>query len=73
MKDSRRVIDENGSTEIPTRIKNFTESGERIVDIQCALNHTMASSDRGRVYAWGDAKTGQLGLGYHARIMACEP
>ena len=31
--------------------------------ISCGHNHTMALTERGQLYSWGDDRHGQLGLG----------
>ena len=31
--------------------------------IACGHNHTMALTERGQLYSWGDDRHGQLGLG----------
>jgi alpha-tubulin suppressor-like RCC1 family protein len=37
--------------------------GEDIVEVACGDAHTLARTEDGRVYAWGDNSAGQLGLG----------
>jgi alpha-tubulin suppressor-like RCC1 family protein len=41
-------------------IPNF--EGRSIVDISCGINHTFLLDDQGRIYAWGFAGFGRLGL-----------
>lgn len=53
-------------------IKPFYLTGERVCDINCGENHTMAATDRGRVYSWGEGFKGKLGLGYHPDLKQCE-
>lgn len=36
---------------------------EKITQVACGLNHTLAMDDEGRVYSWGFAGYGRLGLG----------
>lgn len=53
-------------------IKEFHQIGERVCDVNCGENHTMAATDRGRVYSWGEGFKGKLGLGFHPNLKACE-
>ena len=38
-------------------------SSQKIVDISCGYDHTLALSESGKLYAWGYNNYGQLGLG----------
>lgn len=38
-------------------------AGETIIAISGGINHTLALTDSGRIYAWGDNSFGQLGIG----------
>ena len=44
---------------------------ERIIDIQCGSKHTLAISSNQKIYSWGDAQGGKLGLGYSQRLKNC--
>lgn len=33
----------------------------KIIDIECGFNHSIAKSDKGKIYAWGDSAYGKLG------------
>jgi len=46
---------------VPTLVSSL--SGSSITHISCGQNHTVCIDDGGRVYSWGWAKYGQLGLG----------
>jgi alpha-tubulin suppressor-like RCC1 family protein len=39
----------------------------RVVSVSCGRAHSVAVTDKGRVYAWGCGEDGQLGLGEEAR------
>lgn len=41
---------------------------QNIVAVSCGEAHTLALSDKGQVFAWGQASDGQLGL---ANIEEC--
>ncbi len=43
----------------PKKIE-FTENC-KIIDIECGFNHSIAKSDKGKIYAWGDSAYGKLG------------
>ena len=45
---------------IPTRIESLSEY--KIINIACGDSHSMAVDSEGRLYAWGAAACGQLGL-----------
>lgn len=38
-------------------------AGETVIAISGGINHTLALTDSGRIYAWGDNSFGQLGIG----------
>lgn len=40
---------------------------EKILQIACGDNHTMALTESGKVFGWGVDEQGQLGLGRHTR------
>ncbi|EFN89650.1 RCC1 and BTB domain-containing protein 1 [Harpegnathos saltator] len=55
----------NGSTNqglIPTMV-NINLNGKHIVDIACGNHHSLALTDDGEVYAWGQNNCGQVGSG----------
>ncbi len=43
----------------PTRVR--FKQDEIIVDIACGYNHSIAISNKGNVYTWGDSTNGKLG------------
>ena len=43
-------------------------TAQRVVEVSCGANHSLALSDGGLVYAWGENEHGQLGLGHHSSI-----
>jgi RCC1 and BTB domain-containing protein len=45
----------------PTKVKGFND--ERVVMISCGFFHSMALTECGHVYSWGDNDCGQLGIG----------
>jgi alpha-tubulin suppressor-like RCC1 family protein/tRNA A-37 threonylcarbamoyl transferase component Bud32 len=45
----------------PIKVKGF--NNERVVMISCGKWHSMALTDNGYVYSWGDKDCGQLGIG----------
>jgi alpha-tubulin suppressor-like RCC1 family protein len=46
---------------IPIKVKGF--NNERVVMISCGRNHSMALTECGHVYSWGNNESGQLGIG----------
>lgn len=53
------------SRRVPTGISSFPglSAGEKIIQVSGGDGHALAVSSLGKVYAWGDDGTGQLGLG----------
>ena len=43
----------------------FTGIESKVVKIACGEQHTLALTQRGQVYAWGQAKYGQLGIDFN--------
>jgi alpha-tubulin suppressor-like RCC1 family protein len=41
----------------------------RIVDIACGYNHSIAVSENGKCYGWGNNEFGQLGIGNNSNII----
>ncbi|KMQ89857.1 rcc1 and btb domain-containing protein 1 [Lasius niger] len=62
-KKKRKLDDESHAvvTSTPTRVACLSE--ERIVDIACGSDHSLALTSDGKVYAWGENKYGQIGNG----------
>ncbi len=54
----------NGSEEffhlIPIKLNEFND--EKVISISCGFRHSMALTDCGHVYSWGENEFGQLGL-----------
>ena len=48
----------------PTLIPYFSKNRIIIEKISCGEAHSLALSDKGRVYSWGFGSNGQLGLGF---------
>lgn len=46
-----------------TKLESFPPGNTHIVDVQCALNHTVVLLSDGTVWGWGASKKGQLGDG----------
>jgi hypothetical protein len=42
--------------------KNYSFKNEKIVMISCGLEHSLALTESGRVFGWGDNYSGQLGV-----------
>jgi alpha-tubulin suppressor-like RCC1 family protein len=51
----------NGDQLIPIKVKGF--KNERVVMISCGSRHSMALTECGHVYSWGENNFGQLGIG----------
>ena len=39
-------------------------SGEEIIEVRCGYSHSMAISENGKIFTWGEGIQGKLGLGY---------
>ena len=50
--------------ETPTLIPYFSKNEIKIQKISCGEAHSLALSDKGKVYSWGFGTNGQLGLGF---------
>ena len=57
---------------VPKMIQNFVPPGERVTSVQCGSGHTLAITQRGSVYSWGEGFEGKLGLGYSSSMRMCE-
>ena len=55
------VFIDNGDKFTPQLVKALKRF--RVRHISCGLNHTVAQTHDGNLYAWGEGKYGQLGLG----------
>ncbi len=53
----------------PTRVDLPLESGEKIVALRASDEYTIALSDRGRVFGWGENASGPLGTGAVGKVM----
>eukprot|EP00756_Hemistasia_phaeocysticola_P057783 Hpha_TRINITY_DN34394_c0_g1::TRINITY_DN34394_c0_g1_i1::g.109603::m.109603 len=47
---------------VPTRVRGQLE-GQQVVDVSCGSFHTVALTQEGKVYCWGDNANGQCGSG----------
>ena len=54
-------------TLVPTMIQNFSPE-DRVSDIVCGSGHSLAITQKGRVYAWGEGFKGKLGLGFSEKL-----
>ncbi|MBT5745766.1 MAG: hypothetical protein HOI31_05685 [Gammaproteobacteria bacterium] len=45
----------------PRNIEYFAETGRRMIDVAAGKNFSLALSDGGEVFAWGNGEDGQLG------------
>ena len=45
----------------------------QIISISCGIYHTMALTNRGEIYGWGNNGDGQLGLGYASQVAVLIP
>lgn len=57
---------------VPVLVANFATPGQRITQIECGTGHTMAISQQGDVYSWGEGFEGKLGLGFNKHTRLCE-
>jgi alpha-tubulin suppressor-like RCC1 family protein len=51
----------NNDQSIPFKVNGFND--ERVVMISCGWSHSMALTECGHVYSWGNNEFGQLGIG----------
>lgn len=54
------------------------EGVKNVVQVACGQHHTLAMTEDGQVYGWGDNRRGQLGEGpplipTPQRLISCEP
>ena len=52
-----------GKVSTPTSITNFFPDDDRVVKISALGWHTLALTEKGRVYSWGENDSGQVGNG----------
>ena len=57
---------------VPIMIQNFAQPGERVSAVRCGSGHTLAITQRGSIYSWGEGFEGKLGLGYSSSLRMCE-
>lgn len=70
MNSQRRRLNEEEYAQVPTMLKSFVP-GDVIVDVKCGPSHTLATSQMGKIYSWGDGLGGKLGLGFSQALCAC--
>ena len=58
-------------TGMPLMLTNFVESCDKIISVKCGANHSMAVSQRGICYSWGEGDEGKLGQGYSHKTRQC--
>ncbi|XP_054004464.1 RCC1 and BTB domain-containing protein 1-like isoform X2 [Hylaeus anthracinus] len=57
---------------VPTKVKSIL-TGKKIVCISCGDSSSIAVTDNGEVYSWGDNGVGQLGIGnYVDQVTPCK-
>ena len=56
--------DKNNYISNPTLIPYFMDNNIRISQISCGEAHSLALSNKGKIYSWGFGSNGQLGLGF---------
>merc|ERR1719174_2609697 len=54
---------EDSSTEAPRSVAKLSALGEKIVEVACGTQHTVALAESGAVYSWGKGEFGRLGQG----------
>ncbi|XP_018392810.1 PREDICTED: RCC1 and BTB domain-containing protein 1-like [Cyphomyrmex costatus] len=64
-KDSLVDINMNQTTTNTPKLVNITFNGEKIVNISCGMTFTLAVTEKGEVYSWGENDVGQLGIGHY--------
>jgi len=52
-------------------IKNFTQNNEKVIELFCGQAHTLAITNKSKLYSWGEGQDGQLGLGYDDTTFSC--
>ncbi|KAH3765907.1 ADP ribosylation factor 1 [Pelomyxa schiedti] len=51
------------STLIPVQVEYFSASSLKVTRVACGDNHTVVITEAGKLYTFGDNRSGQLGLG----------
>lgn len=54
--------------DLPTPVEGLSD--EVIIDAACGKNHTLFITEKGKVFACGDNKMGQLGIGHQSTCMS---
>ena len=52
-------------------VQNFAQPHDKISSVKCGPGHSLAISEKGRAYSWGEGFRGKLGLGYSASAGIC--
>lgn len=58
---------------LPRVVDVFEDEGARIVNIVAGAEHTLALSDTGALYSWGNGQCGRLGHGNEEDVLAPVP
>jgi len=62
----------SGDTLTPQAVSKLVEIGEKITQVSCGEQHTLAIGESGNVYAWGKGEYGRLGQGDTADVLEPE-
>lgn len=57
---------------VPTMIENFAEPGDKIASVKCGAGHSIAVTQQGAVFSWGEGFEGKLGQGLSKSTRLCK-